>query len=133
LVACSHFYETEPVGIDTEHWFVNGVCEISTTLEPKKLLSLLLEIESYFGRDRTLGDDRPIDLDILFLDDMVIDERDLQIPHPRLIQRRFVLLPWAELAPDLVVSPWGKSVCQMLGELPANGPIVRKIKRNRGL
>jgi len=102
-------------------------------LEPKKLLSLLLEIESYFGRDRTLGDDRPIDLDILFLDDMVIDERDLQIPHPRLIQRRFVLLPWAELAPDLVVSPWGKSVCQMLGELPANGPIVRKIKRNRGL
>ncbi|HID98158.1 MAG TPA: 2-amino-4-hydroxy-6-hydroxymethyldihydropteridine diphosphokinase [Thermodesulfobacteriaceae bacterium] len=130
----SRFYETEPVGVDSEAWFLNAVAEIYTDLSPAHLVEHLLEVEEMLGRDRSRGDDRPIDLDLLFMEDIVTwalgdeDEipRDLlSVPHPRLHDRGFVLVPWAELAPALVVQPWGKTVSEMLDALPGNKPAVR--------
>ncbi len=98
--ALSHAYRSAPVGMASKQWFTNavGVCE--TRLPAQSLLARLLEIETAMGRERALGQDRVIDLDILYYDDCVEQGPELIIPHPEIENRLFVLAPLAELAPD---------------------------------
>src|SRR5574342_819288 len=121
LTGVSLLYETEPVNDGSNPgggWFLNGVVQLETDVTPKSLLSVLREIERSLGRDQdNRSGPRTIDLDILFYGDRVINEADLVIPHPRLHQRRFVLMPLSELDPLLVHPLRHKSVNQMLAEV----------------
>jgi 2-amino-4-hydroxy-6-hydroxymethyldihydropteridine diphosphokinase len=100
LVALSSPYKSEPVGVETENWFINAVGVIETTLSPEQLLEKMLAIEKEMGRDREKGIDRSIDLDLLYYNDMIMNSPQLILPHPEIQNRLFVLLPLAELAPD---------------------------------
>lgn len=98
----SSVYETEPVGLRTQPWFLNMVAEAQTALFPIQLLDRLQNIEIRLGRRRMIPQGpRTIDIDILLYGDFRIKSRRLTVPHPRLSERRFVLEPLAELAPDL--------------------------------
>jgi len=120
----SSLYESEPHG-RARNWFVNGVVEIHTSLDPNELLKSLQKIEITMGRrkteakvtkkaDRDRGVSRIIDLDILFYGTEVVDERKLKIPHPELANRKFVLLPLSELTPAYVHPGLGQTVSEML-------------------
>ena len=120
LVGCSRFYRTEPMGKKDQEWFINGVAAVETTMSPRELLEFLLSIEKEMGRDRIeRWGPRIIDLDILFYGDRVLNEEGLQIPHPRLHERRFVMVPLKDIAPDLVHPVLQRTVSQILGELNA--------------
>ena len=98
----SSFYETAPIGIENQDWFINSVVKIKTTLLPLALLNELLGIEEKMGRVRTIKwGPRIIDLDLLFYEDLIITETNLKIPHPELHKRKFVLEPLKEIAPKL--------------------------------
>lgn len=104
IVARSSLYETEPQDIAHQPWFLNMVVECRTRALPLQLLKQLLDIEREIGRVRHAGlrrGPRPIDLDLLLFGDAVIDMPQLTVPHPRMLQRRFVLEPLLEIAPDL--------------------------------
>lgn len=104
IVKEASLYESEPHG-DAKTWFVNGVVEIDTDLSPENLLKRLKAIETAMGRKRVKGKrwgSRIIDLDILLYGAMVVNKRNLKIPHPQMPNRRFVLLPISELAPQFV-------------------------------
>ena len=110
VVAVSTLRETDPVGYEDQPRFLNGAVELRTSLEARELLERLLAIERRLGRVRGEGPrfgPRTIDLDLLLHGDQVIAEPGLQIPHPRLYERRFALEPLAELDPALVVPGWG--------------------------
>lgn len=121
LMGVSLLYETEPVNDGSnpgEGWFLNGVVQLETDVTPQSLLSVLREIERSLGRDESdRSGPRTIDLDILFYGEQVIDEPGLTIPHPRLHQRRFVLMPLSELDPLLVHPVRQRSVNRMLAEV----------------
>jgi len=124
--ARSSFYETEPVGPKDQNWFLNTVAEVTTELEPIALLGALLAIESVMGRIRNeKWGPRIIDLDLLLYEDRVLKTDCLEIPHPEMTQRRFVLAPLAELAPDLVHPLENKTIQQLLSELPVDKKVVR--------
>jgi len=120
----SSIYETEPVddGHALKHAFLNGVIEAETDISPEQLMRRLLAIERTMGRKRvkgrkpTRGRYRPriIDLDLLFFDKEAINTRALQVPHPRLHERRFVLAPMAELAPTLIHPKLNASISELL-------------------
>lgn len=120
LTGISLLYEAEPVNDGSnpgDGWFLNGVVQLETDITPKSLLGVLREIEWSLGRARdNRSGPRTIDLDILFYGDRVINEADLVVPHPRLHQRRFVLMPLSELDPLLVHPIRKRSVNQMLAE-----------------
>ncbi len=98
----SSLYETEPVGYENQPDFLNAVCQGTTNLEPEELLAFVKQIEKTMGRASTVRfGPRSIDIDILFYDKIVMHTQDLTIPHPRLHERAFVLVPLAEIAPDL--------------------------------
>jgi len=103
IVQVSSIYETEPVGVREQPWFLNLVCAGETELSPQELLAFIQGIEGKMGRVREgrFGP-RLIDIDILFYDDLVIRTPSLEIPHPRLTERAFVLVPLVEIAPDLL-------------------------------
>lgn len=98
----SSIYETEPQDVHDQPWFLNLVVEASTLLAPEALLRTVLETETSMGRVR-IRDKGPrlIDIDVLLLGETIVASGDLQIPHPRMIHRRFVLAPLVEIAPDL--------------------------------
>lgn len=125
--AVSSFYETEPVEFTAQPWFVNCAVALETGKSPSQLLHSLLDLEQEMGRRRTQSKGpRTIDLDILLFGNQVTDEPGLTIPHPALAQRRFVLEPLAEIAPEVVHPILGKTIRELLHGLPA-GQIVRKL------
>jgi len=99
----STLYETEPVGLADQPWFLNLVCRAQTTLSPEALLALAKSIEQEMGRKKTVRfGPRAIDIDILMYDELVLSTPQLEIPHPRLHERGFVLIPLSEVAPLLL-------------------------------
>jgi len=103
VVAVSPVYETEPVGGPSQAAFLNVVVELETALTPRQLLGVAHRLESAAGRVRTEHwGPRTLDVDVLLVGDLVVDEPDLVVPHPRMWQRRFVLAPLGDLAPELV-------------------------------
>ena len=116
----SRIYETEPVDYLDQAWFLNQVVEAETTLFPMQLLARIGRVERELGRKRTVKKGpRTIDIDILFYAAAVVESARLEIPHPRIAERRFVLAPLAELAPDMRHPVTHRSVRQMLESAPA--------------
>ena len=125
----SGLYMTEPVGVEDQGWYVNGVASLTTALSAQALLRALLSIESRMGRiRRKKWDSRIIDLDILIFDREVIQEEHLRIPHPLMHARKFVLEPMTELAPELIHPILGVSISELLRKLPEDGQVVRPLK-----
>jgi 2-amino-4-hydroxy-6-hydroxymethyldihydropteridine diphosphokinase len=115
--------DTEPVGVLEQPRFLNGVVELETELSPRELLDALLALERAFGRDRSASmphGPRTLDLDLLLYEEQEIAEPGLEVPHPRLHERRFVLEPLAELDPALEVPKRG-SVQTLLSRLDSSG------------
>ena len=126
VVRASSLYESEPLG-DAKTWFVNSVIEIESDLSAEALLKKLQAIEEAMGRKRVKGKrwgSRIIDLDILLFDQDVIDKRTLKIPHPEMHKRRFVLLPLAELAPQVIHPQLGQSVSTLLATVKDSKRVV---------
>lgn len=124
VAARSRLYSTAPVGFDEQPRFLNAVVALETRLSPRMLLEALLAVEQEFGRDRSAGianGPRTLDLDLLLLGDLVVSGHALEIPHPRLAERAFVLIPLHEIAPEAHDPRSGCSVSQLLMKL-APGP-----------
>ena len=102
ITRLSSVYETEPQGLRNQRWFLNLVAEAETDLFPRQMLGRIIKIERELGRRRVIANGpRTIDIDILFFGNAVVETGELTIPHPRFAERRFVLAPMVELAPDL--------------------------------
>jgi len=117
ITAVSSVWETEPWGFDADEQFLNMVIVLQTTLEPKRFIQLFRSIEGRMGRKKSGGgkyESRVIDLDILFWDDRVISMPGLEVPHPKLHSRRFVLEPLLEVAPEVIHPVTGLTVAEML-------------------
>jgi 2-amino-4-hydroxy-6-hydroxymethyldihydropteridine diphosphokinase len=120
----SSVYDTEPVGNINQPRFLNLVCQVYTRLAPAALLILAKGIESKMGRVvRDSNAPRPIDIDILFYGDQVVETPELVIPHPRLAERAFVLVPLADIAPTLRHPVIGKSVKELLKGMKRQGVV----------
>ena len=120
IVCCSPLVESEPWGPIVQGWYLNQVCEIESDLSPRVLMQWLLEVERLGGRDRTKEirwGPRIIDLDLLAYGEEVYEDEVVQLPHPRLHLRRFVLQPWAMMASDWQHPTLGLSVRQMLAQV----------------
>ena len=127
VVSRSRLYSTEPVGFAEQPRFVNAVVALETAWEPRKLLEGLLAIERESGRDRTYAipnGPRTLDLDILLYGQLVLHEPEieprLEVPHPRLAERAFVLVPLCEIAPETIVPGLNRRVKELLESLNAN-------------
>lgn len=125
IQALAPFYRTEPVGYTEQDWFLNTVAEIRTSLGPRELLAEMLEIEDRLGRKRTIRwGPRVVDLDLLLYGRQVISEPGLEVPHPRMCERAFVMVPLADLAPHLVL-PGGKRAAELAEVLKGEQEIER--------
>jgi 2-amino-4-hydroxy-6-hydroxymethyldihydropteridine diphosphokinase len=128
VVAVSSFYETEPVEFTSQPWFLNCAVALETDLTPQQLMSALLSIEEEMGRRRIQKKGpRSIDIDILMFDDIVMDSKELIIPHPAMHERRFVLEPLAEIATSAIHPVFKKTISELRDALAA-GQTVRKVK-----
>ena len=115
IVKTSTFISTEPYGVTDQPTFLNGVCEVRTSLEPLALLHILLAIEQEMGRVRLRHwGERNIDLDLLLYEDVVMDTPELKLPHPDMQNRDFVLLPLAEIAPEIVHPTLQKTISELV-------------------
>jgi 2-amino-4-hydroxy-6-hydroxymethyldihydropteridine diphosphokinase len=132
VVTCSRLYETTPwpeLASPREAWHLNCAVEIETSLPPRRLLRLTQAIETRSGRvvpesPVTSAGQRPLDIDILLYADEVIADDRLQIPHPFLHLRRFVLVPLADIAPQVEHPTLYQSILELLGELPGEGDVL---------
>jgi 2-amino-4-hydroxy-6-hydroxymethyldihydropteridine diphosphokinase len=126
VVARSSIYRTEPVDVLDQPEFLNQALAVRTTLDPRALLAVCLDVERSMGRVRRRDKGpREIDLDLLVHGDTVLDEPGLQIPHPRLHLRRFVLVPLAEIAPDLVHPALKTTIEALLERCPDRSAVSR--------
>ncbi|MDE2181375.1 MAG: 2-amino-4-hydroxy-6-hydroxymethyldihydropteridine diphosphokinase [candidate division NC10 bacterium] len=125
VIRASSLYETAPVPPASGGWFVNGVVSVRTELTPGALLFELQRIEQRMDRaaERARGVDRSIDLDLLLMGSQIMEQPDLILPHPRLHQRRFVLIPLCELDPDLRHPVFGVTMRQLLDRLDDPSPV----------
>lgn len=129
VTRASSLYETEPVELREQPWFLNSAIEAETEMSAQELMAAALEIERLLGRERRVPKGpRVIDIDILLYDEQVIHTPELDVPHPRMTERRFVLVPLAEIAPDAIHPEWKKTVKQLLAETPDRSE-VRKTSR----
>jgi len=122
LIARSSAYRTPPWGITDQPPFINCAIAVETALSPRALLDRAHKVERRLGRDRTREQrwgPRTIDIDLLTYDDLAMDESDLILPHPRLFERAFVLVPLAEIVPDAVIG--GRRVRNALAQIDTNG------------
>ncbi|NWK76679.1 2-amino-4-hydroxy-6-hydroxymethyldihydropteridine diphosphokinase [Aquitalea sp. LB_tupeE] len=125
VLAHSSLYLTTPVGYLDQPDFINAVAQLETGLSPHALLEALMQIEAGFGRERSFRNaPRVLDLDILLYQDTVLDDPQLLLPHPRMHQRAFVMVPLAEIAPDLPVGEYGQAAA-IAATLDCSG--VRKL------
>ena len=130
IEAISSFYETEPVEFTAQPWFLNCAVKLTTEKMPKQLLSAILGIEHQMGRRRTQNKSpRPIDIDILLFGNSVIDTHGLTIPHPAMHERRFVLEPLTEIAPEARHPVFNRTVRELRNALPP-GQAVRRMATN---
>jgi 2-amino-4-hydroxy-6-hydroxymethyldihydropteridine diphosphokinase len=128
ILSVSSLYETEPVEFANQAWFLNCVVALETTKTPEQVMAALLAIEQEMGRQRIWKKGpRTIDIDIVLFGNGVIESTALTIPHPAMHQRRFVLEPLAEIAPQVWHPVLKKTVRELLESLPA-GQIVRKLQ-----
>ncbi|MBR1387805.1 MAG: 2-amino-4-hydroxy-6-hydroxymethyldihydropteridine diphosphokinase [Alloprevotella sp.] len=135
IVRCSDLIATRPEGFRSSHPFLNGVCLLTTTLEPTSLLRVTQDIERRLGRRRKSRNgqhfDRPIDIDLLWMEGVRIDTPELSIPHKHIAERRFVLEPWSQIAPDHRLTSDGPTIAEMLQQLmaqtPTNDPSDKRI------
>jgi 2-amino-4-hydroxy-6-hydroxymethyldihydropteridine diphosphokinase len=127
----STIYDTAPLGNTSQPRFLNAACEVFTRLSPEGLLALVKGIEQKMGRYSRSGEPRIIDIDILLYGDLVMDTRDLKIPHPGIPEREFVLAPLAEIAPDTVHPVTGKNVRQMREEIKEKQGVFKWEKEDK--
>lgn len=124
----SSFYETEPMEVKEQPWFVNCSLKLCTVLEAEMLMKALLAIERKMGRIRARSKGpRVIDIDLLLYNEDVIDRHGLRVPHPAMAQRRFVLAPLAEIAPDAWHPGLNKTVSELFSALGESAGAVRKL------
>jgi 2-amino-4-hydroxy-6-hydroxymethyldihydropteridine diphosphokinase len=127
LLAVSSLYETQPVDLPDQPWFLNCVAAIATDKTPRELLQLALQVEAGMGRLRMREKGaRKIDIDVVLFGERVVDEPELKIPHPAMHQRRFVLEPLVEIAPEARHPELGKTARELLAALAA-GQTVRRL------
>ena len=128
--ATSSFYETEPVEFTEQEWFINCVVKLETKRPPRELMAAILAIEQKMGRHRNLPKGpRNIDLDIVLYEKQVIDEPGLRIPHPAMQERRFVLAPLVEIAPDAIHPVFMRPASDLLASLGEAGGAVKALGR----
>lgn len=130
VVAVSAFYETEPVEFTAQPWFLNCAVKLDTEKMPKQLLAGLLDLEQQMGRRRRREQQkgpRTIDIDILLFGSSIIETKGLTVPHPAMHERRFVLEPLAEIAPDVRHPVFKRTIRELRDALPA-GQAVGKFK-----
>ena len=127
VLKSSAVYETAPWGFDAENDFLNMVTEVSTSRTPDEIMKQILMIESMLGRDRSQDrySSRVIDIDILLYDNLVIEQKGLKVPHRLMHERKFVLVPLCELAPDMVHPVLKKSMKVLLEECRDRSKIVK--------
>jgi len=130
IVSVSSFYETEPVEFTDQVWFLNCAVALEATKTPESLMEALLYVEQRMGRQRIQRKGpRTIDIDILLFGDKIVESAKLTIPHPAMHERRFVLEPLAEIAPEALHPALKKTIRELLDALPP-GQLVRKHQRN---
>ena len=128
VINASSVYETKPMYVEDQGWFLNCVAKVDTSLRPRDLLDFLKEIERELGRKVVLRNGpRIIDLDILFYGNQIIINNDLEIPHPKIAERLFVLVPLAEVEPTLVHPVLNKTVTELLSKLNYDESEIRRI------
>ncbi|RMF95468.1 MAG: 2-amino-4-hydroxy-6-hydroxymethyldihydropteridine diphosphokinase [Candidatus Schekmanbacteria bacterium] len=121
-------YLTEPYGYESSQWFLNCAVLIETSLLPDELLEALSSIEKKYGRtkERESGKDRTIDIDILLYENKIINERNLEVPHPRMCERRFVLEPLSEIASEIIHPVNGKKISHLLQICKDSKKVLKK-------